>query len=223
MKLIVHEFISLDGVMQSPGSPTEDPSDGFDRGGWQVPFTGDAAFGRIVGGWFDRADEFLLGRSTYGMMHRFWSRVTDPGDVVATKVNGLPKHVVSSTLTDPAWRNTSVISTDVVEAVRTLKGRPGRELQVHGSRRLVRTLHDAGLIDEYRLMMFPVVIGTGKRLFDAGSAPSGFAYVDGEVTGTGTVHLVLRPAALKIGEHVVEGGRDIPEAADWRPCRNEMG
>lgn len=214
MKLTVNEFVSLDGVMQGPGAPDEDTSNGFDRGGWQVPFTADEDFGRIVGGWFDQVDEFLLGRSTYGMMRDFWSQVTDPDDVVAAKLNGLPKHVVSTTLTDPAWQNVSVISTKVVESVRALKERPGRELQVHGSWQLARTLHDAGLVDEYRLLAFPVVIGTGKRLFDANSAPSGFTLVDSAVTSTGAIYQVLRPTAFRTGEHVVEDGRDTRKLAD---------
>ncbi|TWF80441.1 dihydrofolate reductase [Pseudonocardia hierapolitana] len=214
MKLIVHEFVSLDGVMQSPGSPEEDAGGGFDRGGWQVPFTVDEDFGRIVGGWFDHADEFLLGRSTYEMIRGFWSHVTDPGDVVAAKLNGLPKHVVSSTLTDPGWKNVSVISAEPVGAVKALKDRPGRELQVHGSWQLARTLHDAGLVDEYRLLVCPVVIGIGKRLFDADSAPSGFTLVDSAVTSTGAIHQVLRPTALRIGAHVVEDGKDARKLTD---------
>lgn len=208
MKLTVNEFISLDGVMQSPGNPDEDPSNGFDRGGWQVPFTLDESFGRIVGGWFEQLDAFLLGRSTYDMMRGFWSKVTDPSDALAAKINSLPKHVVSTTLTDPTWHNVSVISTGVIESIRALKARPGRELQVHGSWRLARTLHDAGLVDEYRLLAFPVVLGAGKRLFDADSTPSGFTLVDSEVTATGAVHQVLRPTALRTGRHVVKAGKD---------------
>jgi dihydrofolate reductase len=200
MKLTLHEYLTLDGVMQGPGGPDEDTSDGFDRGGWQAPFTADEDFGRIVGGWFDRVDEFLLGRSTYEMMHGFWSTVTDPEDLVAAKLNGLPKHVVSTTLTDPAWENTSVISADVVESVRALKERPGHELQLHGSWQLARTLHDAGLIDEYRLLAFPIVIGAGKRLFDADTAPSGFTLIDSTVTSTGGIYQVLRPTAFTTGE-----------------------
>lgn len=213
MKITVHEFVTLDGVMQSPGSPEEDPGNGFDRGGWQVPFTSNDDFGRIVAGWFDQVDAFLLGRSTYDMMHGFWSKVTDPANIAATKLNSLRKHVVSTTLTAPAWQNTSVISGDVVEAVRALKERPGRELQVHGSWKLVQTLHNAGLIDEYRLLTLPVVIGTGKRLFDANSAPSAFTHLDGEVTNTGSVHQVLRPTTLKTGAHVVHNGKDTARLA----------
>lgn len=211
MKLTVHEFLTLDGVMQGPGAPDEDTSGGFERGGWQVPFTEDADFGRIVGEWFERVEEFLLGRTTYDMMYEYWSRVTDPADIVAAKLNGLPKHIVSSTFAEPEWANSTVIGGDVVGRVQELKKRPGGELQVHGSWQLVRTLHEAGLIDEYRLMVFPVVVGPGKRLFDAHSPASGFTLVDSAVTGSGAVYQVLRPAAFRAGRYLVEGGREVSE------------
>lgn len=207
MKLTVHTFLTLDGVMQGPGGPDEDPSHGFDRGGWLVPHV-DADFGRIVEAWFDHADELLLGRSTYDMMQAYWSEVTEPGDVVATALNGLPKYVVSTTLTDATWQNSTVISTDVVEAVSALKDKPGRELQVHGSWQLARKLHDAGLVDEYRLLVFPVVVGSGKRLFADGAAASAYTLVDSEVTRTGAVHQVLRPKDFRTGEFVVEDGKE---------------
>jgi dihydrofolate reductase len=212
MKLTVHTFVTLDGVMQGPGGAEEDTSNGFDRGGWVVPYV-DEDFGRIVDGWFAEVDDFLLGRSTYDMMQAFWSQVTDPEDRVATKLNGLPKHVVSTTLTDPTWQNTSVISTDVVEAVSALKDRPGRELQVHGSWQLARTLHDAGLVDEYRLLVFPVVLGSGKRLFAEGAATSGYTLVDSEVTSAGATHLVLRPTAFRTGGISVEDGKEVLQPA----------
>ncbi|WP_280426113.1 dihydrofolate reductase family protein [Nocardia carnea] len=211
MKLTVHEFLTLDGVMQGPGAPDEDTSGGFERGGWQVPFTADEDFGRIVGGWFEQVEEFLLGRRTYDMMFEYWSQVTDPGDIVATKLNRLPKHIVSTTLAEPEWQNSRVIGRDVVGRVRALKERPGGELQVHGSWQLVRTLHEAGLIDEYRLMVFPVVVGPGKRLFDEHSPASGFTLVDSAVTESGAVYQVLRPAAFQAGRYLVEGGREVSE------------
>jgi dihydrofolate reductase len=207
MKLTVHTFVTLDGVMQGPGGRDEDPSDGFDHGGWLVPHV-DEDFDRIVNRWFSEADAILLGRSTYDMMRGFWTEVDDPADAVASALNGLPKHVVSTTLTDPTWRNSTVIADDVVRAVTALKERPGRELQVHGSWRLVRTLHDAGLVDEYRLLVFPVVLGHGKRLFPDGAATTGFTLVDSEVTGNGVIHQVLRPTAFGTGEVVVEDGRE---------------
>ena len=166
-------------------------------------------FGRIVDGWFAKADEILLGRTTYDMMSAFWSQITDPEDEVGRRLNALPKHVASTTLTDPTWNNSTVIEGDVVEAVQALKERQGRELQVHGSWELLQTLQAAGLVDEYRLLVFPVVLGTGKRLFGEGTAPTGFTLVESEVTGTGAVYQVLRPAPLGTGDIVVEDGREV--------------
>lgn len=210
MKLTVQTFVTLDGVMQGPGAPEEDQSGGFKRGGWLVPHV-DEDFGRIVDGWFSNVDEFLLGRGTYDVMSGHWPHVTDPDDTTAAKLNTLPKHVVSTTLTDPTWQNTSVISADVVEAVTALKQRPGRELQVHGSWQLVRTLHDAGLVDEYRLLVFPVVVGSGKRLFAEGAAPSGFTVLASEVTSTGVIHQVLRPTEFTIGGIGLQDGHEVLE------------
>jgi len=207
MKLTVNTFVTLDGVMQGPGGADEDTTGGFHLGGWVVPYV-DEGFGQVVDGWFAEADEFLLGRTTYDMMAAFWSQVTDPDDNVAAKLNGLPKHVVSTTLTDPTWQSTTVIGADVVAAVQALKDRPGRELQVHGSCGLVHTLHDAGLVDEYRLLVFPVVLGTGKRLFPEGAATSGFTLVDHGATGSGVTHQVLRPAPFTTGGITVEDGRE---------------
>ncbi len=212
MKLTVHTFVSLDGVMQGPGGADEDRSGGFDHGGWVVPFVDDD-FGAVVSEWFTHTDEILLGRSTYDMMSAFWSTVTDPGDFVAAALNTRPKHVASTTMTEASWRNSSVVGGDVLAAVRELKQRPGGELQVHGSCGLVHTLHDAGLVDEYRLIVFPVVIGSGKRLFRDGSVPGSFTLVRSSVTGKGAVAMVLRPAgALGTGDIEVVDGREVVHA-----------
>ena len=171
MKLTLHTFLSLDGVMQGPGGPDEDRSGGFEQGGWVVPFV-DEDFGGVV--------EYLVRRDRRGALRpddlrhdvrRSGRTVTDPDDLVAAKLNTRPKHVVSRTLRDPLWQNTSVIAGDVVAAVEQLKAKPGGELQVHGSCGLAHTLHDAGLIDEYRLVIFPVVVGGGKRLFPRRQRP----------------------------------------------------
>jgi dihydrofolate reductase len=208
MKLTVHTFVTLDGVMQGPGGAEEDRTGGFEEGGWLMPF-GDEDFGRIVSGWCKNADALLLGRTTYGLFESFWPQVTDPEDPVATAINTLPKHVVSTTLTDPTWANTTVIG-DAVAGVKELKAESGRELQVHGSCGLVHTLHDAGLVDEYRLLVAPVVLGQGKKLFADGSAPTGFELVETERTGAGCTYLVLRPSGdVRVGEAAVEDGKDV--------------
>jgi len=213
MKLTLNTFLSLDGVMQGPGGPDEDRTGGFDLGGWVVPFV-DEDFGAVVSGWFARTDEVLLGRTTYDMMQTFWSQVTDPDDVVATVLNTRPKHIVSTTLRDPSWHNSSVIAGDVVAAVEQLKARPGGELQVHGSCGLAHTLHDAGLIDEYRLIIFPVVVGGGKRLFHDGCVPGSLTLVDSTVTPKGAVALTLQPAgSLGVGDIDVIDGREVTRTA----------
>jgi len=209
VKLTLNTFLSLDGVMQGPGGPDEDRTGGFDRGGWVVPFA-DEEFGAVVSDWFAQTDEVLLGRTTYDMMYSFWSTVTDPDDIVAAKLNNRPKHVVSTTLRDPLWQNTSVIASDVVSTIEKLKAQPGGELQVHGSCGLAHTLHDAGLVDEYRLIIFPVVIGGGKRLFQDGSVPGSLALVSSTTTSKGAVALSLRPAGtLGVGGIEVVDGKEV--------------
>lgn len=198
MRLSVNVFLTADGVMQGPGGVDEDPSGGFDRGGWVVPYI-DEDFGAIVDSWFARADAILLGRTTYDMMHPYWRQITDPDNLVASKLNRLPKYVASSTLTDPVWENTTVIADEVVEAVTQLKATGDGELQVHGSCGLARMLQEAGLVDEYRLLVFPVLVGIGKRLFSETAPPSGLNLVDSSVTRAGAVYSVLRPAPFTIG------------------------
>src|SRR5882762_3568175 len=217
MELSVHTFVSLDGVMQGPGGPQEDPSNGFERGGWLVPYSPDA-WGKVVDGWFRRADAILLGRSTFQMMRTYWSQVTDPDSIVATALNTWRKYVVSTTLSDEdaAWGPTSVLRDNVVEQVRQLKEEPGRELQVHGSWQLVQTLHDAGLVDTYRLLQFPVVVGEGKRLFADGAGKTTPAMYDvaeseSEVLRGGAVSLTLRQAVfgtIGTGEYAVYDGKE---------------
>ncbi len=208
MRLSVNVFLTADGVMQGPGAADEDPSGGFEHGGWVVPHIDDD-FGAIVDGWFARADAILLGRTTYDMMHPYWRQVTDPDNLVATKLNGLPKYVVSTTLTDPVWENTTVISTDVVEAVAALKASGEGELQVHGSCGLAKTLQDASLVDEYRLVVFPVLVGAGKRLFSEGAAPSGLSLLESSVTSAGAVYSAFTPAPFSIGRVGVQDGHEI--------------
>ena len=215
MELSVNVFVSLDGVMQGPGGPDEDRSNGFEYGGWLVPHAADGQLDP-VDGWFREADAILLGRSTFEMMRTFWSQVTvEPDNIVSTALNTWKKYVVSNTLSDEdaAWGDTTVLrGDDIVEQVRRLKEQPGRELQVHGSWQLVRTLHDAGLVDTYRLIQFPVVVGTGKRLFEAGAVPATYKITHGEVLPGGAVSLTLRQdgfGSLGTGDIVVEDGREV--------------
>lgn len=212
MKLTVHTFLTLDGVMQGPGGKEEDPSGGFELGGWLVPHADDD-MGRLVDGWFAEADAILLGRTTYQLFQPYWEQVTDPDNAVATALNGLPKYVVSNTISNPTWNNTTVLSGNFLEAIDDLRAGPGRELQVHGSHQLARALHDAGLVDEYRLFVFPVVLGQGKRLFEAGAVPSTFTLAGHKATAAGAVHLTLLPTAfgageLEVGEFEVREGRE---------------
>jgi dihydrofolate reductase len=211
MQLTVHTFLSLDGVMQGPGGPEEDRSDGFDQGGWLVPLV-DEGFNRFTATWFERSSAFLLGRGTYEAMASVWPFVDPESDPAAAALNGLEKHVVSTTLTDPSWANTTVIATDVLDRVRSLKEQPGGELQVHGSHGLVRTLIAAGLVDEFRLITFPVVLGRGKRLFDDATPPSGFTVVAAETSAGGLTHHVLRPAPLAHGVVVARDGVEVLES-----------
>ncbi|WP_329477129.1 dihydrofolate reductase family protein [Kribbella sp. NBC_01510] len=215
MELSVNVFVSLDGVMQGPGGPDEDRSNGFEYGGWLVPHAADGQLDP-VDGWFREADAILLGRSTFEMMRTFWSQVTvEPDNIVSTALNTWKKYVVSNTLSDEdaAWGDTTVLrGDDIVEQVRRLKEQPGRELQVHGSWQLVRTLHDAGLVDTYRLIQFPVVVGTGKRLFEAGAVPATYKISHGEVLPGGAVSLTLRQdgfGSLGTGDIVVEDGKEV--------------
>lgn len=207
MKLSVNMFTTLDGVVQGPGSPDEDTSGGFDRGGWVVPFF-DEALGRFVDGYFQQTEALLYGRRTYQIMAAHWPLVTDPDDVVAARLNTLPKYVVSSTLTDAdaSWENSTVVRGDLLAAVRDLKKQPGKELQLHGCAELARALHAAGLIDVYRVMVFPVTVGDGKRLFGPDAPARGFRTVSAETTSTGVTALTLEPVPFAAGGFAVVDG-----------------
>lgn len=214
MQLSVNAFVSLDGVMQGPGGPEEDRSGGFAGGGWLVPFDV-GTWGHVVDGWFTATSALLLGRTTFTMMRDYWSHVTDPDNRVAAVLNRGPKYVVSRTLDDEAaaWGDTRVLRGPLPAEVTRLKAGAEGELQVHGSWQLVRALHDAGLVDLYRLLVFPVVVGGGgKRLFDDGAVPTGFEALDSAVLPGGVVSLELRPTrhgVVESGTYAVRDGREV--------------
>jgi dihydrofolate reductase len=192
MRLILMEFLSLDGVAQGPGSPDEDTSDGFESGGWLVPHLDDEFIG-LVTDWLGEVDAFLFGRRTYENFSRDWPKVTDPNDPFAPKLNGLPKYVASNSLAEADWAPSTILSGDVPARVGELKQQPGRELQIHGSARLAQSLLAAGLIDELRLLIAPVVVGSGRRLFPEGGAPTGLRLLRNETTSGGVAVHVYEP------------------------------
>lgn len=184
MKLVVTEFLTLDGVTQGPGSPDEDTSEGFVQGGWFVPYV-DATFVRRAASWLSHADALLLGRRTYDAFARDWPLITDPSDPFTALMNGLPKFVASQTLTSATWEPTTILTGDVEAQIAALKARPGRELQIHGSATLAQSLLAAGLVDVVRLVLAPVVVGHGRMLFPNGGAPAAFRLHEHDVTPGG--------------------------------------
>jgi dihydrofolate reductase len=192
MQLTVTTFLSVDGVYQGPGGPDEDRSGGFERGGWLVPHF-DEATGEFMNSIFQNVDAFLLGRRTYEIFAASWPRATDPNDPVATKLNTLPKYVASTTLTDPEWANSRVIKGDVADFVRDLKEREDGELQVHGSGQLVRFLLEHDLVDRLNLLVFPVIVGAGRRLFSDSGMATGLALDESRTTPSGVTISVYRP------------------------------
>jgi dihydrofolate reductase len=186
MRLTLHTFLTLDGVMQAPGGPDEDTGGGFRYGGWSAPY-GDQDFGAAMTGWFEHATAFLLGRKTYQIFAGYWPKVTDPGDPIATKLNALPKYVASATLESADWTNSTLLGGDVVTEVGKLKERPGDELQVHGSGQLAQALIEHDLVDEYRLLIFPVHLGSGQKLFRDGAGAAALRLIQSSVTSTGVL------------------------------------
>jgi dihydrofolate reductase len=203
MKLVVGTFVTLDGVMQAPGGPEEDRSGGFDHGGWLVPYFDDL-MGQVMIDWIQRADGLLLGRKTYEIFAAHWPYVTGD-DPIAVKLNSVRKHIVSRTLDWVDWNNSTLVKGDVVEAIRRLKGQPGSELQVHGSGDLIQTLLEHELVDEFRLWIFPVLLGTGKRLFANGTLPARLKLVETKTSSTGVVLQVHQSAgSLDYGSFALE-------------------
>jgi len=197
-ELTITTFLSVDGVMQAPGGPGEDESGNFPHGGWLVPHA-DEDMGKVMNEIFGKADAFLLGRTTYDIFSAYWPKISDPNDPVAGPLNSLPKYVASRTRSDFTWHNTFLIR-DVVKEAAELKRRFEREVQVHGSCGLAQTLIEHDLIDEYRFLIFPVVLGTGKRLFGTGAVPRTLKLIKSGTTSTGAIINFYRSAGkLKTG------------------------
>jgi dihydrofolate reductase len=192
--------------MQAPGGPDEDRDGDFRHGGWLVPYF-DEKFAAIMTEWTKRAGAFLLGRKTYEMFASSWPKSTNPADEIATVLNSRPKLVASRTLDKVDWNNSTLLKGDVAEQVTQLKARAGGEIQVHGSGNLLQTLLKRDLIDTLRIWQFPVVLGTGKRLFAEGAIPRSFRLVDTQLNTMGAVlHIYERAGELKYGE--VEVGQE---------------
>lgn len=193
MKLTTTTMVTVDGVMQGLGGPDEDRSGGFERGGWQAPVWDDEA-GAFLNQVYARADAFLFGRRTYEIFARSWGTWADPGDnPIWTALNSRPKYVASTTLTDPRWSDTTVLPGDVAAAVGELKAKPGGELQVHGSGALVRWLLDNQLVDEMNLVLSPVIVGQGARLFPHNGPDVALELVESRSTPKGVTIQVYRP------------------------------
>jgi dihydrofolate reductase len=201
--LVVTTFLTLDGVMQAPGGPGEDPSGGFSYEGWLVPFF-DEAMGQQMSEWFTPAQDFLLGRSTYETFYGAWPQMISD-DPVSQGLNFKKKYVAFHTLTSLQWETAELLRGDVGDAVRELKSEDGGELQVHGSAGLVQTLLREDLVDELRLIVFPVVLGQGKRLFGDGAVPGTWRLATYATTPSGA----LMASYQRVGE--VETGTVGPD------------
>ena len=204
-KLVVGAFHTMDGVVQAPGGPDEDRDGDFPHGGWLVPYF-DETFGGIMTEWTKRAAAFLLGRRTYEIFAGSWPNATDPNDEIATALNTRPKYVASRSVQSLEWNNSHLITGDVVAEVRKLKAEEGGEdegdeIQVHGSGGLLQTLLAHDVVDTLRLFQFPVVLGSGKRLFGDSALPSAFRLVETQRTPSGAVLQVYdRVGRLRYGE-----------------------
>jgi dihydrofolate reductase len=192
-RIIVSEFVTLDGVIQGPGDANEDRENGFEHGGWQLPYFDDQQ-GKAVDATLAVTGAFLFGRKTYELFAGFWPNQSDD-EPFAAALNALPKYVVSTTLRDPlAWSGAEVIGGDVAAEVTRLKTEPGQDIQVIGSSQLVQTLIEHDLVDEYRLMIYPIVLGSGKRLFREARVPSRLRLANSVATPNGVLILTYERA-----------------------------
>ena len=201
--LVVNTFMSLDGVMQAPGGPDEDPTGGFRYGGWAVNYFDDEMMERMAE---SAPYELLLGRGTYEIFAAHWPYDEGP---IADHLNGTRKHVASKTLERVDWNNSTLITGDLADYVAQLKSEDGPEVQVHGSPGLIQTLLEHDLVDQYRIWIFPVVLGSGKRLFGEGTIPAGLRLVDSQVSKGGvTVNGYERAGAIEPGSFEFEEPTD---------------
>src|SRR6266568_2633780 len=212
-KLVVGTFVTMDGVMQAPGGPDEDRDGGFKEGGWSVKYWDDM-MGKMIVEQTLQPDALLLGRRTYEIFAAHWPRVTDPKDPVASKLNSMRKYVASRTLRKVEWHNSALLPGDAATAVARLKKQAGEKIAMTRSSNLIQTLLKHDLIDEFRLWVFPVMIGSGKRLFGDETVPGAFHLVDAKASTTGVViHRYERAGKLEHGTFEVdERGRT---AALW--------
>jgi len=208
-KLIASTMVSLDGVLQAPGGPEEDPTGGFVHGGWSFPYWSDA-MGRDMRGLDGKDRELLLGRKTYEIFEAYWPYQSADNPIAQT-LNAARKHVASRTLKNLKWNNSAVLQGDLATAVKALKAQPGLDLQVIGSGNLIQALQAAGLVDEYNVWTFPVVLGRGKRLFEAGATPGALRLVASEASERGVVMSTYVPAGdIPAGSFV----QDAPSAKE---------
>jgi dihydrofolate reductase len=188
-KIIVLTFVTLDGIMQGPGGPTEDTSGNFAHGGWTVPYF-DEVLGQTMDAQMSRPFDLLLGRKTFEIFASYWPHHPDEGP----GINNATKYVVSTTLTQHEWEKSIFITRNVVDEIRKLKQQDGPDLQVHGSSTLIQTLLTHDLVDELWLKIFPVTLGTGKRLFDTGTIPAAYTLVEATASPTGVIVATLKRA-----------------------------
>ena len=201
-KLLVNTFLTLDGVMQAPGGPEEDRSGGFVHGGWSVNYW-DERMGEVMGEALSRPFALVLGRRTYDIFAAHWPHASE--EEGAATFNEATKYVASRSNPTLEWANSELIEGDAAEGVAALKAEDGPELQVHGSSDLLQTLVRHGLVDEFRLWVFPVVVGSGKRLFGDGTSAAGLRLVDSTVSSTGVVMGTYEPAGeLVTGSFALE-------------------
>jgi dihydrofolate reductase len=201
-KLVVSTFLTLDGVMQAPGGPGEDDDDGFEHGGWSVNYW-DEIMGQTMDAFVRKPFDLLLGRRTYEIFAAHWPKVTD--DPMANALNSAQKYVASTTLTSVDWNNSTLISGNVPDEVARLKESSGPEIQVHGSSRLLQTLIKHDLVDQFQLMIFPLVLGSGKRLFEDGTIPAGLRLLEAKTATTGVqIATYERAGDIQYGSFAVD-------------------